>query len=305
MVKTRNNNDLQKKKLNLKEKALSLKDKETFLRRMQASSSLRTVAEGFGLSFDTAQELWKEKNVILRNSPQVTKQSYKPFVARPAPKIKRLRSSKKNPFSMTTSPKTIQSNPVATTPMMTSDCNGNEIKISDSSLATNPGMEIDLVECTGCNRTFKRRGLKAHQRRMGCYNPEQCSTTVSQVEPLCNKTNYETAKDLVECSGCNRMFKMRGLKAHQTRMGCYKPEQSSTPVNQVEILPTIRRFECKLCERKFDTKVDLIRHIEIHTITEMCVLCGLSFFDADILDKHIKCQDGDILFSCDVCPKQS
>ncbi|XP_061819582.2 uncharacterized protein [Nerophis lumbriciformis] len=64
-------------------------------------------------------------------------------------------------------------------------------------------------------------------------------------------------------------------------------------------------LKCSLCDKTFGKKVNLKRHVRIHTAEKrfMCSFCGKRFYHKGHFETHMRTHTGEKPFSCSVCGK--
>jgi len=99
--------------------------------------------------------------------------------------------------------------------------------------------------------------------------------------------NITRKKDVMECHVCSDTFDMvAAMKRHYS-----------------ELHPDTKPFSCDLCNKRFDRKENLSRHVRIHTGDRryVCNHCGKGYTDPSGLKKHVIAKHASDLYSCDVC----
>lgn len=67
--------------------------------------------------------------------------------------------------------------------------------------------------------------------------------------------------------------------------------------------PGVKPFACDMCDKRFDRKENLSRHIRIHTGDRryVCNYCGKGYTDPSGLKKHVFSKHSGMKFDCDIC----
>ncbi|XP_066936197.1 zinc finger and BTB domain-containing protein 49-like [Clytia hemisphaerica] len=69
--------------------------------------------------------------------------------------------------------------------------------------------------------------------------------------------------------------------------------------------PGVKAFSCDVCQKRFDRKENLMRHIRIHTGDRryICNFCGKGYTDPSGLKKHVNAKHANEkkIFKCDIC----
>lgn len=67
--------------------------------------------------------------------------------------------------------------------------------------------------------------------------------------------------------------------------------------------PGVKPFACDMCDKRFDRKENLSRHIRIHTGDRryVCNYCGKGYTDPSGLKKHVVAKHSGMKFSCNLC----
>ncbi|CAH0556858.1 unnamed protein product [Brassicogethes aeneus] len=102
---------------------------------------------------------------------------------------------------------------------------------------------------------------------------------------------------LKESSGSYHMCLKCG-KTYSTTLGLQKHQQiclleSTTP----------KPYNCKICEKIYNTSSALKLHVKTHTLPHKCQLCEKSFSRPWLLQGHLRTHTGERPFSCKQCDK--
>ena len=153
--------------------------------------------------------------------------------------------------------------------------------------------EVGMCSCTICGQQFPSvSSLKRHESTHTEGQPYQCA--------ICGKT-YKT--DLIlkfhmdehtgqtfQCTICNKTYKTRqNLKSH---MYTHKAKTKT--------------FQCDICGKSLTRSKTLKIHLQIHSDERkfQCKFCDRAFNTLSYLDRHVKCVHENIKrFECNICGK--
>ncbi|MGO0306066.1 C2H2-type zinc finger protein [Endozoicomonas acroporae] len=84
-------------------------------------------------------------------------------------------------------------------------------------------------------------------------------------------------------------------------------EPGAQIANSIKVLHTVTKsFQCNQCEKRFNRKMNLLKHIRIHKGLKpyKCQLCKRSFTQSSNLKMHIRTHNGVRPYKCDNCDKR-
>lgn len=152
----------------------------------------------------------------------------------------------------------------------------------------------ETLECDHCKQIFTRKfdlikHIKTHSK-----GPLQCSHCPKQFNKwhkLELHKKHHTNDKPYQCCYCAKSFVSIGfLNAHE----------------KVHRDGIVKKFECDLCDKKFDRRAKLIDHYCMHTGEKrfMCSTCGKKFRRRCGLKEHETLHTGEKPFSCTYCPQK-
>lgn len=157
--------------------------------------------------------------------------------------------------------------------------------------------------CEICGKQYySNTNLKQHQAvhdNERIYLCTICGKNFNYSNALQYHMRLHTGEKKYICSDCGKSFTMQcALKRHlRTHTGvrpykckfCEKAFKSTGEMNCHEMTHTgIRPFKCKSCGKSFVKMYNLKVHSLGHSGSHVCMICSKGFFEADILQFHLK-----------------
>lgn len=159
----------------------------------------------------------------------------------------------------------------------------------------------EYVPCDECPKQFQNiKSLNLHKqnhaqdKRFRCVI---CSMDFSIRYQFMNHMNAHDAT-LYQCQFCLQQFKKLGnLKTHEAI-------QHNQKFNQLQPHKTIPKFNCNLCEKLYQSKSSLIRHLKTHSTASyiQCELCPKQI-RSTYFNTHMKLHMGIMSYKCIICSK--
>ncbi|XP_012256302.2 zinc finger protein 888-like [Athalia rosae] len=205
-----------------------------------------------------------------------------------------------------------------------------------------------LFECDKCSKRFSRAShLRAHMRlHLGtCFRCSVCQKEFSRPSDLDRHKLTHLDKKLFECPTCQKKFSRKdNLKKHMlshvdsvpadheiqnhVRFSMNLSEEiDGLPSNPGSSEPNFegttcahnnwseKKFECAVCEKRFNRKVRLKEHVRIHVEKKLsfddrenkdqnkCGICSKQLSRPEHLKAHMRLHLG-TLFKCETCEKE-
>lgn len=163
-------------------------------------------------------------------------------------------------------------------------------------LSTENQFKCEQCEYVGKTRHLLIRHLRSHLRAFKCT---QCEKDFCRKEGLKNHMKFHERPETFVCL-CTRVFKKLNAYSNHMRMA-HKPGQ---PIEVYDV-----NLSCKICNKKFTEKGNLIRHIKMHQGDKpmtKCPICS-KVFAADSLKRHLdrhQIKEKGRSFKCLKCPKK-
>ena len=156
-------------------------------------------------------------------------------------------------------------------------------------------MNMDLLQCEICEKTFKGRcgktnlskHLQQHGKEMDLFE-KRCDTCdkifTSKWELEVHKFKHE---ERYECNVCNKTF--------------------ASPIcltrHKEDVYRSLKKFKCYICDSAFKSSIQMAQHIKIvHNRTKEyeCEVCSSVFYSLSKLNCHRKVHDQNQV-PCDLC----
>lgn len=190
---------------------------------------------------------------------------------------------------------------------------------------TSQHMNEDQLQCNICQKTFAttlkvRSHLRSHiiMRRFKC---DVCAKTFKASNHLRDHMKSHTGEKPFECPTCGQRFSQRGrlnyhIKKHNPENTANKLSSKLWPDVKEEISRdawskansrvVARVFKCKVCNKSFTTKYNMIRHISIHTDERpfKCDTCDRTFREKYGLLVHKATHTGIKPYQCQQCERK-
>ncbi|XP_068226668.1 zinc finger protein PLAG1-like isoform X1 [Palaemon carinicauda] len=158
--------------------------------------------------------------------------------------------------------------------------------------------------CTFCHKAFSSRfKLVRHQLIHTTERQHQC--------PLCNRSFHrkDHLKNHIQIHDPNKQFKCE-------RPDCGKEYNSYMSYRKHCAVHAAEEgdLQCKICQKMFETKSDLIFHLKVHVGSRtvkspsekkfQCDHCDRRFFTRKDVKRHLVVHTGKRDFSCTICPQK-
>ena len=149
--------------------------------------------------------------------------------------------------------------------------------------------------CNFCGKNYSsHRRLRHHIRQYHDENVVQCGHCFKQFKSKKSLSDHmKTHKPMVECNGCNKLFKEKSIRRH--KLQCLNVPQFE--VNQSKA--------CNVngCDFVAQTAMDLKKHVKRHKRKHqdhLCHFCDLRFINRKKLRAHMKTH---VKYDCQDCDK--
>lgn len=151
-------------------------------------------------------------------------------------------------------------------------------------------------DCAHCKSTFKSRGyllnhIRTHvQRKLSCHECGRLFTRTDHLKTHIQVVHNSNDAEYFRCDLCDfKSFLKQNLRVHM-----------------LVHLTGENRFQCKYCEKVYNYKCDLKRHVYRHENTSpyKCDVCLKSFYSKSNLNVHRKTHLGIKEYKCDVCEQR-
>ncbi|CAL4062384.1 unnamed protein product, partial [Meganyctiphanes norvegica] len=158
--------------------------------------------------------------------------------------------------------------------------------------------------CTHCNKAFSSRfKLVRHQLIHTTERQHQC--------PLCERSFHrkDHLKNHIQIHDPNKQFKCEKAECGK-EYNSYMSYRKHCAVHAAEE----GDLECKICQKMFESKPDLIYHLKVHVGSRsvkspsekkfQCDHCDRRFFTRKDVKRHLVVHTGKRDFSCTICPQK-
>jgi len=180
------------------------------------------------------------------------------------------------------------------------------------------------IKCEYCSRKLSQLSILNHMRNFhskkiknsaSCEFCDQTCFTTTGLKVHMTIIHPEKFKPkLYECDFDGKTFKNRTkllvhMSYHQPKVKC--------ELCQIEILPHAmqrhinnkhtkeRKFQCKICQKRFKLDYSLKHHIKLHNKSHECKICKRKFSLQNFLTKHLKdFHENPNSFKCETCGKK-
>ncbi|KAI6660343.1 Zinc finger protein 2-like [Oopsacas minuta] len=212
-----------------------------------------------------------------------------------------------------------------TKPYACSICSRNYVSTEKLSLSNSQDSDLKVYTCDRCvkNTETIQQIVETH----GVIQTSE-NSSIPQTSVHIPKTSKENIRNL-KCKHCPRVYiRQSDLTKHsRTHFSTPTPSMTTTiPHTNVTnpipnesalefpphiespslLVPEQTTFECHLCNRTFNAKRLLVRHVYAHLGIKpySCSICDKKYARKEDLILHIRTHTGERPFSCDICDKR-
>ena len=158
----------------------------------------------------------------------------------------------------------------------------------------------EQLQCGQCDAGFSVRSEWTEHLRSPCPVCRSCQAVFPTLAELklhavsCKNGPTAAATRAVRCEYCGKTYSSEGAVKHHIKRVHLKEMD----------------FMCNMCERKFSSKADLLKHIaamhDAERQTFVCDACGKAYFSVFKLQNHISYAhlNKEKPFACDICPSR-
>lgn len=174
------------------------------------------------------------------------------------------------------------------TPLLDSEFESNESDEDSESYDDDPLVTSDNELCTECGKFFNKRHPHTCVHKIKPYSCNICGKRCVNEASLFSHSIVHDANYEHKCKYCYATFKTKADK------------RSHEQIHVTEEKP----YQCPHCSEAFTKYKQRKNHMVVHKgVPLKCDICGIEFYRASVLQRHLAVHTGEKRYKCSVCQR--